>query len=142
MLEGIAILILLQLAGELIASFTRLPIPGPVIGLGLLEQVPVEDILARADPEDRDGDGISGKPNMVLDAVSGQRALGRFGWRGCRQALGGCAGRLSRGRLRGKHIGQCPPEAGPASDSAHPRRRHARACRSVFAVEHRALAGA
>ena len=36
MLEGIAILILLQLAGELIASFTRLPIPGPVIGLGLL----------------------------------------------------------------------------------------------------------
>lgn len=36
MLEGIAILIALQLAGELIAGLTRLPVPGPVIGLGLL----------------------------------------------------------------------------------------------------------
>lgn len=30
-----------------------------MIGLGLLEAVPAEDILARADPEDADGDGIS-----------------------------------------------------------------------------------
>lgn len=52
-----------------------------MIGLGLLEQVAQEDILAKADPEDRDGDGISGKPNMVLDPVSGQRMLGRFGWK-------------------------------------------------------------
>lgn len=36
MLEGLAALILLQLAGELIAGFARLPIPGPVIGLALL----------------------------------------------------------------------------------------------------------
>lgn len=36
MLEGIAILILLQLAGEAIAGVLHLPIPGPVIGLGLL----------------------------------------------------------------------------------------------------------
>ena len=36
MLQGIAILIGLQLAGELIASSLKLPIPGPVIGLGLL----------------------------------------------------------------------------------------------------------
>jgi CxxC motif-containing protein (DUF1111 family) len=53
----------------------------PMIGLGLLEQVPAEDILAHADPDDRDGDGVSGKPNMVLDEVSGQRMLGRFGWK-------------------------------------------------------------
>jgi CxxC motif-containing protein (DUF1111 family) len=52
-----------------------------MIGLGLLEQVPAEDILARADPDDADGDGISGRPNMVLDAASGQRVLGRFGWK-------------------------------------------------------------
>ena len=52
-----------------------------MIGLGLLEAVPAEDILAGADPDDRDGDGISGKPNMVLDEVSGQRMLGRFGWK-------------------------------------------------------------
>ena len=52
-----------------------------MIGLGLLEQVPAEDILARADPDDADGDGISGRPNMVRDPVSGEIMLGRFGWK-------------------------------------------------------------
>ncbi|GGF12626.1 thiol oxidoreductase [Youhaiella tibetensis] len=52
-----------------------------MIGLGLLEAVPVEDILANADPGDRDGDGVSGKPNWVHDPVSGKVALGRFGWK-------------------------------------------------------------
>ena len=42
-----------------------------MIGLGLLEAVPEEDILALADPEDADGDGISGRPNLVL--VRGDR---------------------------------------------------------------------
>ena len=37
----------------------------PMIGLGLLEAIPEEQILARADPDDRDGDGISGRPNLV-----------------------------------------------------------------------------
>lgn len=36
MLEGIAILIILQLCGEVIAGLTRLPVPGPVLGLALL----------------------------------------------------------------------------------------------------------
>lgn len=36
MLEGLAALILLQLAGELIASLARIPVPGPVIGLAFL----------------------------------------------------------------------------------------------------------
>ena len=52
-----------------------------MIGLGLLEQVPAEDILARADVDDADGDGISGKPNMVRDPETGAVALGRFGWK-------------------------------------------------------------
>jgi len=46
-------------------------------GLGMLEAIAAEDILAYADPEDADGDGISGRPNwQVLD--DGQRVLGRF----------------------------------------------------------------
>lgn len=53
----------------------------PMIGLGLLEQVPAEDILARADADDGDGDGISGRPNRVLDPESGEVVLGRFGWK-------------------------------------------------------------
>jgi CxxC motif-containing protein (DUF1111 family) len=53
----------------------------PMIGLGLLEAVPQEDILAQSDPDDRDGDGISGKPNFVTDIADGQVKLGRFGWK-------------------------------------------------------------
>lgn len=53
----------------------------PVFGLGLLEAVPVADILARADETDTDGDGISGRANMVWDIVEQREALGRFGWK-------------------------------------------------------------
>ncbi|MEP5153658.1 di-heme oxidoredictase family protein [Planktotalea sp.] len=50
-----------------------------MIGLGLLEAIPAADILANADPEDRDGDGISGRPNIVWSHVHDQPMLGRFG---------------------------------------------------------------
>ncbi|MBZ9881477.1 thiol oxidoreductase [Mesorhizobium sp. CA10] len=53
----------------------------PMIGLGLIEQIAPADILARADPGDRDGDGISGRPNIVRDELSGAVTLGRFGWK-------------------------------------------------------------
>ncbi|WP_425351109.1 di-heme oxidoredictase family protein [Mesorhizobium sanjuanii] len=53
----------------------------PMIGLGLIEQIAPADILANADPDDRDGDGISGKPNIVRDSRSGELTLGRFGWK-------------------------------------------------------------
>ena len=53
----------------------------PMIGLGLVEQVPAEDILALTDPEDRDGDGISGRANWTIEPVSQSVMLGRFGWK-------------------------------------------------------------
>ncbi len=40
----------------------------PMIGLGLLEAVPEEQILALANPEAENKDGISGKPNQRLVA--------------------------------------------------------------------------
>ncbi len=40
--------------------------PPPVFGVGLIEAIPVETILSYADPEDADGDGISGRPNWVM----------------------------------------------------------------------------
>jgi CxxC motif-containing protein (DUF1111 family) len=58
---------------------TSLRQPPPVFGLGLLEAVPAETIEALADPDDADGDGISGRPNHVWDAARGSTALGRFG---------------------------------------------------------------
>ncbi|MGV8954186.1 MAG: di-heme oxidoredictase family protein, partial [Cypionkella sp.] len=51
----------------------------PMIGLGLVEQIPAADILAHADPEDLDGDGISGKANWAIDPVSKTVMIGRFG---------------------------------------------------------------
>ena len=53
----------------------------PMFGVGLLEQIHPGDILANADPDDADGDGISGKPSMVRDPATGELALGRFGWK-------------------------------------------------------------
>ena len=50
-----------------------------MIGLGLLEAIPAADILALADPEDMDGDGISGRPNIVWSVEYDQPLLGRFG---------------------------------------------------------------
>lgn len=56
-------------------------VPPHVYGLGLLEAIPEADILALADPEDIDGDGISGRPNTVWDVAAQAPALGRFGWK-------------------------------------------------------------
>ena len=53
----------------------------PMIGLGLLEAIAEADILANADPEDVDGDGISGRPNRVWDRQLQRSVLGRFGWK-------------------------------------------------------------
>jgi CxxC motif-containing protein (DUF1111 family) len=53
--------------------------PPPVFGVGLLEAVPADAILANADPEDSNGDGISGRVNMVYNALDGLTAVGRFG---------------------------------------------------------------
>ncbi|MFD1883718.1 di-heme oxidoredictase family protein [Paracoccus pacificus] len=51
----------------------------PMIGLGLLEAIPEADILANADPDDRDGDGVSGRANIVWSVENGRPMLGRFG---------------------------------------------------------------
>jgi CxxC motif-containing protein (DUF1111 family) len=50
----------------------------PMIGLGLVEAIPAEDILANLRS---DGDGISGRANWAKALEAGQVALGRFGWK-------------------------------------------------------------
>lgn len=52
--------------------------PG-LIGMGLLEAIPDDAIAALADPDDADGDGISGKLNMVWDFAKQATVPGRFG---------------------------------------------------------------
>ncbi|MCB0430479.1 MAG: c-type cytochrome [Flavobacteriales bacterium] len=53
----------------------------PVFGLGLLEQIDDATLYAFADPDDRDGDGISGKPNLVWDVAKNATVIGKFGWK-------------------------------------------------------------
>lgn len=52
-----------------------------MIGLGLLELIPAADLLAQEDPDDRNGDGISGRANRVYHPDHEQPQLGRFGWK-------------------------------------------------------------
>ena len=53
----------------------------PVIGTGLVAAIKEAALRARADPEDRDGDGISGRLGEVAGAPGGAAGLGRFGWK-------------------------------------------------------------
>jgi CxxC motif-containing protein (DUF1111 family) len=52
-----------------------------MIGLGLLEAITEERLLSLADPDDADGDGISGRLNEVWDVEADAVAIGRFGWK-------------------------------------------------------------
>jgi CxxC motif-containing protein (DUF1111 family) len=50
-----------------------------MIGLGLLEAIPAADILALVDEDDANGDGISGRAQIVPSVEYGVPMLGRFG---------------------------------------------------------------
>lgn len=52
-----------------------------VFGLGLLAALSEETLQDLADPDDADGDGISGRLNRVWDPISGTTQIGRFGWK-------------------------------------------------------------
>jgi len=52
-----------------------------LVGMGLLEAITEEDVLAWEDPEDADGDGISGRAQRAMDPVTGDLRLGRFGYK-------------------------------------------------------------
>lgn len=68
--------------GKLHPTTTLSPrVTPPMIGLGLIEAIHSSDILALADPDDKDGDGISGKPQYKYNADEDKLELGRFGWK-------------------------------------------------------------
>lgn len=67
-----------QIQGSYLLSPRLAP---PMIGLGLLEAVPESEIVANADPNDANGDGIKGRANYVWDVTTKAMQLGRFGWK-------------------------------------------------------------
>ena len=50
-------------------------------GMGLLDAIPAQAIASRADPDDTNGDGISGRVNRVWDRSRRRTVQGRFGWK-------------------------------------------------------------
>ena len=56
-------------------------VPIPVFGAGLVEAIDDEAILSLEDPDDRNGDGISGRAARVVDLGTGRVRVGRFGWK-------------------------------------------------------------
>ena len=58
-------------------NFFELRQPPTTFGIGLIDQVDEAAILANADPEDVDGDGIRGRAHVRPDG-----RLGRFSWKG------------------------------------------------------------
>ena len=59
-------------------SFYSVRSAQPLVGLGLLEAIDESTIISFADPEDTDGDGISGRARSVIDPETGETRLGRF----------------------------------------------------------------
>lgn len=55
------------------------------VGMGLLDAVPEADIIAIANANN--GPGISGRVQTVIDPVTGQTRLGRFGWKASSPSL-------------------------------------------------------
>ena len=53
----------------------------PLFGIGLVEAIADETLAALADPDDRNGDGVSGRVHWVQDRASGTTRAGRFGWK-------------------------------------------------------------
>ena len=71
----------------------------PLFGAGLVEAIPDESILAREDPDDRNGDGIRGRAARVTDIVTGRERIGRFGWKGQHATLLAFAGDAYRNEM-------------------------------------------
>ena len=55
--------------------------PIPLFGAGLVEAIADETLLALEDPLDRNRDGVSGRAAMIVDVATGDRRVGRFGWK-------------------------------------------------------------
>jgi CxxC motif-containing protein (DUF1111 family) len=70
-----------------LASDTKLALrrSSSLFGIGLLAQVSDQEILKRADPDDANHDGISGRAAMLTEG--GKNVLGRFGWRATQASL-------------------------------------------------------
>lgn len=68
--------------GPLAEGTTLSPrIANPMIGMGLIEAIHPADLIAQADPDDKNGDGISGRLALATGTKHDAPVIGRFGWK-------------------------------------------------------------
>ena len=95
----------------------------PMLGLGLLEAIHEDDILANSVGEGRDG--ISGRANWVRDLRTGNRVLGRFNWKAGQsdvehQSVNAFSGDMGLSTpLLPSHFGDCTPAQKACFDMPH-----------------------
>ncbi len=61
------------------ATLRSVRIAPPIAGRAILDRIDADAVLALADPDDSDGDGISGRARMI--EIDGAQLLGRYGWK-------------------------------------------------------------
>jgi CxxC motif-containing protein (DUF1111 family) len=62
-------------------AFHSARIATQLVGTGLLEAIAESTVAGLADPGDSNGDGVSGRMQVVTDPQTGQARMGRFGWK-------------------------------------------------------------
>ena len=68
--------------GELASGIGLSPRFGPnIFGMGLLDAISEQDLIAQEDIDDANGDNISGKYNRVIDVLTNEKAIGRYGFK-------------------------------------------------------------
>ena len=65
--------------GPIDGAMTSLRVAQPLVGMGFLDAVPEETILALA--RDQKTQGVNGRPNYVWDDIEQRTTLGRYGWK-------------------------------------------------------------
>ena len=72
-----------QLPPASVANHVRTRVTPSVLAFGLVEAIPDASIIALEDPNDSNGDGISGRAHRVqpIESPTGPLRVGRFGWK-------------------------------------------------------------
>jgi CxxC motif-containing protein (DUF1111 family) len=56
-------------------------VPVPLFGAGLIEAIEDDTLVLLADAQNRGRDGVSGRAAIITDRGTGDRRVGRFGWK-------------------------------------------------------------
>jgi formylglycine-generating enzyme required for sulfatase activity/subtilisin-like proprotein convertase family protein len=121
-----------------IANHIRERVTPSVLAFGLVEAIPDAALLALADPNDANGDGISGRAHMVqpLESPTGPQRVGRFGWKAQIATVRSFSGDAARTEM-GLTNAVVAQETAPNGDESQ-----LAACDTIPELEDRSIGGA